>query len=36
MDYGHVRVSTKEQNEHRQLIALTWCGLSEERVCMDK
>lgn len=29
MDYGYARVSTKEQNEQRQIIALTQFGLSE-------
>ena len=36
MDYGYARVSTKEQNEHRQLIALTRFGLSERSIYVDK
>lgn len=33
MDYGYARVSTKEQNEQRQIIALTQFGLSEMHLC---
>lgn len=36
MDYGYVRVSTKEQNEQRQMIALRAFGLSEKNIYMDK
>ena len=36
MDYGYARVSTKEQNEQRQIIALTQFGLSEKNIYMDK
>ena len=36
MDYGYVRVSTKEQNEQRQIIALTQFGLSEKCIYVDK
>lgn len=36
MDYGYARVSTKEQNEHRQLIALTRFGLSKRSIYVDK
>ncbi len=36
MDYGYARVSTKEQNEQRQLIALTRFGLREEQIYVDK
>lgn len=34
--YGYVRVSTKEQNEDRQLLALQEVGLSGDRIYMDK
>lgn len=36
MEYGHIRVSTREQNEQRQLIALRAFGIEEERIFMDK
>ncbi len=36
MDYGYARVSTKEQNEQRQLIALAQFGLSEKQIYVDK
>ena len=36
MDYGYERVSTKEQNEQRQIIALTQFGLSEKCIFVDK
>lgn len=36
MKYGYVRVSTKEQNEDRQLIALKNEGVSKKNVFMDK
>lgn len=36
MDYGYARVSTKEQNEQRQIIALTQFGLSEKSIYVDK
>ena len=36
MEYGHVRVSTKEQNEQRQMIALREFGIEEKRIYMDK
>ena len=29
MNYGYVRVSTREQNEHRQLIAMDRYGVTE-------
>ena len=35
-EYGYMRVSTKEQNEHRQLVALTEFGVCPERIYMDK
>lgn len=36
MEYGYVRVSTKEQNEQRQMIALGEFGLKDEQIFMDK
>lgn len=36
MEYGYVRVSTKEQNELRQMIALQEFGVDEKYVYMDK
>ena len=34
--YGYVRVSTKEQNEDRQLIALHEAGVSDKNIYLDK
>ncbi len=34
--YGYVRVSTKDQNEDRQLLALREFGISQSRIYMDK
>ncbi|MFP3154673.1 recombinase family protein [Lachnospiraceae bacterium ZAX-1] len=34
--YGYVRVSTREQNGDRQLLALRECGILDENVFMDK
>lgn len=34
--YGYVRVSTREQNEERQLIALREKGVSDKSIFMDK
>ena len=34
--YGYVRVSTKEQNEDRQLIALHDFGVLQKNIYMDK
>ena len=34
--YGYVRVSTREQNEDRQLIALQEMSIPEENIFMDK
>lgn len=34
--YGYVRVSTKEQNEDRQMIALREIGVPEENIYLDK
>ena len=36
MDYGYVRVSTKEQNEQRQVVSLLQFGLEEKNIYMDK
>ena len=34
--YGYIRVSTREQNEERQRIALLEMGVPKERIYMDK
>lgn len=34
--YGYVRVSTKNQNEERQLIAMRQYGVAEERIVVEK
>lgn len=34
--YGYVRVSSKDQNEDRQLIALKECNVPENNILMDK
>ena len=36
MEYGYVQVSTKEQNEQRQMIALREFGLKDEQIFIDK
>lgn len=36
MEYGYARVSTKEQNEERQLIALREFGLHDDQIILDK
>ena len=36
MVYGYIRVSTKEQNEDRQRLAMQEFGISENNVFMDK
>lgn len=36
MDYGYARVSTKEQNERRQIIALQQFGINVEHIYIDK
>ena len=35
-EYGYVRVSTKEQNEDRQLIAMHAVGLGTENIVVEK
>lgn len=34
--YGYIRVSTREQHEDRQILALTESGVREENIFMDK
>ena len=34
--YGYVRVSTKEQNESRQLVAMKEFGVTDANICIDK
>lgn len=36
MEYGYIRVSTKEQNEQRQLIAMRSFGIADKQIYMDK
>ena len=36
MNYGYIRVSTLEQNEDRQVIALTEWGVHVEHIFLDK
>ena len=36
MEYGYARVSTRAQNEERQLIALTGFGIAESAIFVDK
>ena len=36
MIYGYIRVSTKEQNEDRQLIAMSQANVPPENIFMDK
>ena len=36
MEYGYARVSTKEQNEQRQLIALREFGVKDSNIFVDK
>ena len=36
MEYGYARVSTREQNADRQLIALTGFGIAESAIFVDK
>lgn len=34
MNYGYARVSSKEQNEQRQMIALTEFGIAKKNIYM--
>ena len=36
MEYGYARVSTKEQNEQRQIAALREFGIAEKNIFLDK
>ena len=36
MDYGYVRVSTKEQNELRQVLALREAGIADRNIFLEK
>ena len=36
MEYGYIRVSTREQNEQRQIIAMQEFGIPQNRIYMDK
>lgn len=36
MDYGYVRVSTRDQNEERQMIAMREFGITEPHIFLDK
>ena len=36
MEYGYIRVSTREQNEDRQLIAMHRFGIHRNRIFLDK
>lgn len=36
MQYGYVRISTREQNERRQFIALQDFGIENDRIYMDR
>ena len=36
MEYGYIRVSTRERNEQRQLISMQEFGISGNRIYMDK
>ena len=36
MEYGYVRVSTKEQNEDRQIVAMREFGIKEGNIILDK
>ncbi len=35
-NYGYIRVSTKEQNEDRQVIAMLRAGIAKQNLYMDK
>lgn len=34
--YGYVRVSSTDQNEERQMVALAEAGVTEKNIFMDK
>ena len=34
--YGYIRVSSRDQNEDRQLVALKEVGVSEKSIYLDK
>ena len=36
MEYGYVRVSTKEQNEDRQMVAMREFGIKDSDIILDK
>ncbi len=36
MEYGYVRVSSKEQNEDRQMVAMREFGIKDSRIILDK
>lgn len=36
MNYGYIRVSSKDQNEDRQIIAMKEAGIDEKNIFMDK
>ena len=36
MEFGYIRVSTREQNEQRQLVAMQEFGIPQNRIYMDK
>ena len=36
MEFGYIRVSTREQNEQRQLLAMREFGIPQNRIYMDK
>ncbi len=36
MEYGYIRVSTREQNEDRQMIAMREFGIESSRIILDK
>lgn len=36
MEYGYVRVSTKEQNEDRQMVAMRAFGVADRQIVLDK
>ena len=35
-NYGYIRVSTREQNEERQIVALHQFGITEHQIYIDK